>query len=246
MRLYGLIGKSLSHSFSKSYFSKKFAAEGITDCVYESFELANIADFSQLIQSHPELCGLNVTIPYKEMVMPYLDEISPEVEKIGACNCIKIDNGKLIGYNTDAAGFRASIKPQLKTNHQYALVFGSGGASKAICFALQELGIEYRVVSRKKVAGQLGYEDIDDVVLEKYHLLINTTPLGMYPNVDDDPPIPYEELSPQHFLYDVIYNPEKTRFLQRGEAQGAQICNGQGMLVLQAEESWGIWNGLKS
>jgi shikimate dehydrogenase len=243
MRLYGLIGKSLSHSFSKGYFSKKFVAEGITDCAYENFELPDIGQLPKLLSSHPYLCGLNVTIPYKEAVLPFLDEESEEVKAIDACNCIKIIAGRLVGYNTDASGFKEAIAPQLAPHHKQALVFGSGGASKAICFALENLGIAYRTVSRKAGKGQFRYEDIDDVVLETFKLLINTTPLGMYPDIDNDPPIPYEFLSPDHFLYDVIYNPEKTSFLKKGEAQGAQICNGDGMLVRQAEESWRIWSG---
>lgn len=242
MKLYGLIGKSLTHSFSKGYFAEKFAAKGISDCAYESFELPNVEALQGLLETHPELYGLNVTIPYKELVLPFLHEQTDVVKAIGACNCIKIENGKLTGYNTDAPGFKATLEPRLQPQHNHALVFGSGGASKAIQFVLEELGIAYKVVSRKEVEGQLGYEDVDDVVLEKHKLLINTTPLGMYPNVDNDPPIPYEYLTAEHFLYDVIYNPAETRFLRKGRERGAATCNGHEMLINQAEESWRIWN----
>lgn len=242
MKLYGLIGKPLTHSFSKGYFSQKFAEEGIVDCRYENFELPHINELPRLLQSHPQLCGLNVTIPYKEMVLPFLDQKNEIVETIGACNCIKIEAGKWVGFNTDVAGFKNSIAPQLKPHHKKALVFGSGGASKAVEYALGELGIECTIVSRKDSENSLGYEAIDDSILKENKLLINTTPLGMYPNVDDDPPIPYEYLTPDHFLYDVIYNPVMTRFLAKGEERGAQICNGHQMLLLQAEESWRIWN----
>jgi shikimate dehydrogenase len=244
MRLYGLIGKTLSHSFSKGYFAKKFATEGIADCAYESFELSNIDEFPRLISSHPELCGLNVTIPYKEAVLPFLDEQSEDVEAIGACNCIKVQGGKLIGYNTDAYGFKTSIKPHLKSHHQQALVFGSGGASKAIQYVLKELGIRFKVVSRKPLPNELPYEAIDKEVLKAHTLLVNTTPLGMYPNIDSCPLIPYKHLTSAHFLYDAVYNPVKTLFLEKGERQGAQICNGYQMLIEQAEESWRIWNAM--
>ncbi|MDB5196047.1 MAG: shikimate dehydrogenase [Flaviaesturariibacter sp.] len=242
MKLYGLIGKTLSHSFSKGFFAEKFAATGVTDCAYENFELPSIDALQSLLDARQELCGLNVTIPYKEMVLPFLNEQTPAVKAIGACNCIKIENGKLTGYNTDAPGFKATLEPRLKAQHTHALVFGSGGASKAIQYILEELRIAYKVVSRKEVTGQLGYENIDDVVLEKYKLLINTTPLGMSPNVDNDPPIPYEYLTPEHLLYDVIYNPAETKFLRKGRERGAATCNGHEMLVNQAEESWRIWN----
>ncbi|MDB5252312.1 MAG: shikimate dehydrogenase [Flaviaesturariibacter sp.] len=245
MRLYGLIGKSLTHSFSKGYFTEKFAAEGITDCRYESFEITSIDELPALLEANPDLCGLNVTIPYKELVLPFLHDRSEEVKAIGACNCIRIENGRLGGFNTDASGFRASIAPRLQPHHQKALVFGSGGASKAIQYALREMNIDHRIVSRKGQPGEMGYEDIDDVVLRNYTLLINTTPLGMYPNIDNDPPLPYEYLGPEHFLYDVIYNPAQTKFLRQGAEKGATTLNGHEMLIGQAEESWAIWNSTK-
>jgi shikimate dehydrogenase len=242
MRRFGLIGKTLKHSFSKNYFTQRFKEHQIADCIYESFELQSIEELPSLIAAHPDLEGLNVTIPYKEDVLPFLDRKNDVVEAIEACNCIKISNGKLIGFNTDAIGFKNSLQPQLKPYHKNALVLGTGGASKAVRYALNELAINYQVVSRRKGADCLGYEDIDEEVLKQHKLIINTTPLGMYPNVNDDPPIPYRYITSEHFLFDLIYNPEKTKFLQHGEEQGAQIANGYEMLILQAEESWRIWN----
>ena len=242
MRRFGLIGKTLKHSFSKNYFSQKFASEGITDCSYENFELPSINAFSSLIEAYSDLAGLNVTIPYKEEVIPFLDKMDDAVSRIGACNCIKIIDGKLHGYNTDAAAFQSSLQALLQPHHQCALVLGSGGASKAVQFALQQLGLDFLVVSRNKTGHQLGYEDIGNEIMEGHQVIINTTPLGMYPNVDQDPPIPYEYLGPQHLLYDLTYNPEVTKFLRQGKERGATISNGHEMLVLQAEESWRIWN----
>lgn len=242
MRRFGLIGKTLKHSFSKNYFTQKFRENHITDCSYEIFELQSVDDFPLLLKGCPDLEGLNVTIPYKEQIISYMDEKNDVVKEIKACNCIKIVDGKLHGFNTDVIGFKNSLQPKLKPNHKRALILGSGGAAKAVKYVLENLGIEYQIVSRRKEFNHLGYEDVDGEILKQYTLIINTTPLGMYPNVNDDPPIPYEYLSSQHFLFDLIYNPEKTRFLQRGEQQGAQIANGHEMLVIQAEESWKIWN----
>lgn len=242
MKRYGLLGRTLTHSFSKSYFAKKFAEEGISDAVYENFELKTVEEFPLLLSERPDLKGLNVTIPYKEDVLQYLTDKDEVVEAIGACNTIKIEGGSLIGYNTDVLGFHKSLQPQLKPHHKKALVLGTGGASKAILYILNRLGIEAQLVSRHKQEGQCGYEDLGEEVLSTHHLVINTTPLGMYPNVDADPPIPYEFITPQHFLFDLIYNPAKTKFLAEGEKRGAQICNGQQMLIEQAEASWQIWS----
>lgn len=241
MKRYGLIGRTLTHSFSKTFFTEKFAKAGIRDCVYDNFELKTIEAFPLLINAHPDLMGLNVTIPYKEDVLDYLTDSNEIVKEIGACNCIKITGDQLVGYNTDVIGFRNSLVPKLKRYHRRALILGTGGASKAIRFVLQQLGIEYAIVSRRKGMNELGYEELGEEVMADYHLIINTTPLGMYPNVDADPPVPYECLTRKHFLYDVIYNPEKTKFLAEGEKRGAQICNGYEMLIEQAEESWRIW-----
>jgi shikimate dehydrogenase len=242
MRRFGLIGKTLKHSFSKNYFTQKFKDNQTRDCIYDIFELQSIDELPDLIATHPDLKGLNVTIPYKEQVLTFLNERSVVVQEIEACNCIKIINGKLHGFNTDVIGFKSSLQPKLKPHHKKALILGTGGAAKAVKYALKELEIEYLLVSRRKEFGDLGYEDVDDEILKQYTLIINTTPLGMFPNMNDDPPIPYEFLTPQHFLFDLVYNPEKTKFLQHGEKQGAQIANGHEMLILQAEESWRIWN----
>jgi shikimate dehydrogenase len=242
MMRFGLIGKTLKHSFSKSYFEKKFTEENLKDFSYDNFELPSITEFPALVRNNAELRGLNVTIPYKGDVLQYLDSKNEIVQKIGACNCIKIADGRLHGYNTDAIAFRNSLQKQLKPFHKCALILGSGGASKAVQYALEELQIDYLIVSRHKEQNQLGYEDVGEATLNEHQIIINTTPLGMYPNVDQDPPIPYEALNSQHLLYDLTYNPPKTKFLQQGEQKGAQIINGYEMLVAQAEESWKIWN----
>jgi shikimate dehydrogenase len=242
MRRFGLIGKTLKHSFSKNYFAQKFTREGIRDCSYENFELPSIDQFPELIAEGRDLSGLNITIPYKEEVLQFLDKKTDAVNAVGACNCIKIINGELHGYNTDAVAFEDTLKKELKPHHQCALILGSGGASKAIQYALKKLGIDFLVVSRHKKTNQLGYEDLSEEVIRGHQVLVNTTPLGMYPSIDNDPPIPYTALTHRHLLYDLIYNPPKTKFLAQGEQQGAQIINGYEMLVMQAEESWKIWN----
>ena len=241
MRKFGLLGKSLKHSFSPSYFSKKFQREGI-NASYEAFEIPSIEELKNIL-TLPHLEGLNVTIPYKEDVLPFLNYRDNSVEKIGACNCIRIKEGKLFGYNTDYAGFQASLKPLLKPWHKKALVLGSGGGAKAVCFALQNLEIPFLIVSRKE--GELHYEDINKKYIEEHKLIINTTPLGMFPQVHMKPELPYEEIGKEHLLYDLIYNPELTLFLNEGLKRGADVKNGMEMLHLQAEESWVIWNSLQ-
>jgi shikimate dehydrogenase len=242
MRLYGLIGKTLKHSFSKVYFTQKFARLGLTDCRYENFEIPSIDHFKALLDSYPELEGLNITIPYKEEVLPYLHEQSHVVRAVGACNCIKFEEGRLYGFNTDVAGFKKSLQKVLKPQHQKALVLGTGGGAKAVGYALKELAIEYISISRSRKEGGLTYEEIDKSLLQDHLLIVNTSPVGMYPHVDEAPAIPYKHLTPSHLLYDLIYNPAKTLFLQKGAEQGATISNGQEMLELQAEENWRIWN----
>lgn len=243
MKLYGLIGYPLTHSFSKKYFTEKFQKEGIHDCVYENFPLSTIEQVENLLQQHTNLCGLNVTIPYKEQVIPFLDEMNEVVKATGACNCIKIEEGKLKGFNTDVIGFENSLTKFLQPYHNKALIFGTGGAAKAVEFVLQKLRIDYLFVSRKKGTDKtISYHELKVEILQEHLLLINTTPLGMYPKVDDCPDIAYNYLTPRHHLFDLVYNPEKTLFLQNGEAQGATIQNGYEMLILQAEESWRIWN----
>jgi shikimate dehydrogenase len=242
MRLYGLIGYPLSHSFSQKYFTEKFEKEGIKDCSYQNFSIATIGEIENIIDKHPELAGLNVTIPYKEKVIPFLDEFSEEVAEIGACNCIKIENNRLIGFNTDVPGFEKSFIKKLQPFHKKAIVLGTGGASKAIQFVLAKLKIPFIVVSRKPTSNELSYEDIDNSIISTHQVIINTTPLGMQPNIHQYPSIPYLSITNQHYLFDLTYNPAKTVFLQKGEEMGATIVNGYEMLVNQAEGSWEIWN----
>lgn len=242
MKRFGLIGKTLKHSFSKGFFEKMFSEKGITDCSYSNFELPSIDEFPNLITGNPELRGLNVTIPYKEEVLQYLNSKNEIVESIGACNCIKIEGEELQGFNTDAVAFKNSLQKYLKPHHKCALVLGTGGASKAVQYALKQLNIDFLLVSRRKQENQLGYENVSRDIIEAHQIIINTTPVGMFPNLDQDPPIPYKVLTPDHLLYDLIYNPAKTKFLQQGEEKGTQIINGYEMLVAQAEESWRIWN----
>lgn len=243
MRRFGLIGYPLSHSFSQKFFTDKFREEGIADCIYENFPLENIDALRPVLDHQAGLAGLNVTIPYKEKVIPYLHHQNDVVKEIGACNCIKIVNGELYGYNTDVVGFEQSLRPLLETHHNKALVLGTGGAAKAIHFVLNKLGIHFLEVSRQPFSGrQISYEQVTPELLENHTLLINTTPLGMYPKIEECPPLPYTSLTPRHYLFDLVYNPAKTLFLQQGEAQGAVVKNGSDMLVIQAEESWKIWN----
>ncbi len=243
MRTFGLIGYPLTHTFSPSYFSEKFFREGIEDSSYHAFPLQNIEEFCDLLQNTPHLKGLNVTIPYKEAILPFLDEISEEAQAVGAVNTIHIGkDGKKKGFNTDVYGFETSLKPLLKPHHQKALVLGTGGAAKAIVYVLQKLGISSRLVSRKPSKNQLGYEDIDAATMNTHHLIVNTTPLGMAPKIHDFPEIPYQFVSEKHLFFDLIYNPEKTIFLIKGKLKGADFKNGLEMLYLQAERSWEIWN----
>jgi shikimate dehydrogenase len=242
MKLYGLIGRPLKHSFSKKYFTDKFTKEGFTNCAYENFELQTIEQLPTILNTHTDLHGLNVTIPYKKDVLPFLDFKNEIVEAVQACNCIRIENGKLHGYNTDVIGFKQSLQPFLEPHHQKALVLGTGGSSGAVQYALQQLGITYKLVSRQKTETTITYDELDETFLKTHTVIINTTPIGMFPNTDAAPELPYQYLTPEHLLFDLIYNPEKTRFLQKGEERGAVIANGHEMLLLQAEESWRIWN----
>lgn len=244
MRLFGLIGYPLSHSFSKKYFEAKFRREQTEDCRYENFELSSIQEVTSLLQNQPGLQGFNITIPYKQEIIPYLNARNRVVQQVGACNCVKIVDGQLYGYNTDVEGFKQALQQQLLPHHNKALILGTGGAAKAVAYVLEELSIQFLYVSRnrRQKEGYLGYPEIDDATLNTYPLIINTTPTGMYPNIHEAPPLNYQALTPEHFLFDLTYNPEKTLFLQRGENRGAAIQNGYDMLVIQAEESWKIWN----
>lgn len=243
MKTYGLIGFPLSHSFSQNYFTAKFQNERIVDCRYEAYPIRSIEEIKTLIRSDCRLMGLNVTIPYKQSVLSFLDNTDRIPAGLSACNCISIKDGKLIGYNTDVTGFERSLLPNLQTYHTNALVLGNGGAAEAIKFVLNKLKINHKLVSRKNHRdADLTYNELGESVIKEHTLIINSTPLGTYPDINECPDIPYGFLTDQHFLYDLVYNPEKTLFLQKGEAAGAQIKNGYEMLVLQAEESWRIWN----
>ena len=238
---FGLIGFPLGHSFSKGFFTEKFAREGI-DAEYVNFEIPDASMLLDVICDNPELRGLNVTLPHKQAVIPLLDELSDEAREIGAVNVIRIRDGKLKGFNSDIIGFTDSIRPLLQPHHKKALVLGTGGASKAICVGLNRLGIEWTYVSRSPREGMLTYEDITAETLQQYTVIVNCTPVGMFPKMDAAPAIPYELLTPQHLLFDCVYNPEDTLFMQKGRAQGATVKNGLEMLHLQAEASWKFWN----
>lgn len=245
MRKFGLIGKKLGHSFSKKYFTQKFEREGIQNAQYELYELPEAQALNSLFQQEPELVGLNVTVPYKQDVIPLLDELDEVAAKIGAVNTISIREGKIKGFNTDYIGFKSTLEefyPQAV--RKQALVLGTGGAAKAVWAALDALQIPYRSVSRNPnpAKQELGYDQLTPVLLQSYNLIINTTPLGMHPHTDNLPDLPYEALTEQHYLYDLVYNPEQTLFLIKGAAAGAQTCNGLDMLYRQADAAWAIWN----
>ncbi len=245
MKTYGIIGSPLTHSFSQQYFTEKFQREGITDARYKVYPISAVDQVHGLIRENPGLRGLNVTIPYKQSVLRHLDDVSNLPEGLQACNCIRIENGKTFGYNTDVTGFELSVLPLLKKQHTAALVLGNGGAAEAVRSVLQKLKIQCTTVSRNVPGdGSLTYSRVDQSVIESNKLIINTTPLGTFPRTGECPDIPYRYLTPEHLLYDLVYNPAKTLFLQKGEAEGAVIKNGFEMLVLQAEESWKIWNAV--
>ena len=243
MKLYGLIGYPLGHSFSKKYFTEKFQREGLTNYSYELFPIASIKEFPSLLDHHPILKGLNVTIPYKEQVLQYVTDKTDAVKEIGAANTIKIEGNNLTAYNTDVIGFEQSFLKKLSPLHTRALILGTGGSSKAIQYVLKKLGIDFLLVTRSEQvkSGMINYTSIDKTVMDNYPLIINCTPAGLYPNINECPPIPYRFISGKHYLFDLVYTPEKTLFLQQGEQKGALIQNGYEMLVLQAEESWKIW-----
>ena len=242
MRKYGLIGYPLTHSFSKKYFVEKFQREGIRDATYELYPLQQISELPQLIESTPGLAGLNVTIPYKQSVFEYIDSRENLPTGLDACNCIRIRNGKTYAFNTDVVGFEKSFASALQVHHKRALILGNGGATAAVAFVLKKLNIPYQVVSRMIHDGStLTYDDLNETLIKSHYVIINTTPLGMYPSVESCPPIPYQHLTSQHYLFDLVYNPDITLFLKKGEEHGATIKNGLEMLIIQAEESWNIW-----
>lgn len=243
-KLFGLLGRNISYSFSRGYFSEKFELLELENHKYVNFDIVSLNELSKIIQeNNPVLCGLNVTIPYKQEVIKYLDKLHPKAKKIGAVNTIKITKkGNLKGYNTDEYGFRKSLQPLLKKHHQKALILGTGGASRAVAYALKKLKIDYKYVSRSPKSNQVLYKNIDEALLQEYTIIINCTPIGTYPNVNECPAIPYQFINDKHLLYDLIYNPKETLFLHSGKKQGAIIKNGQEMLELQAEKAWKIWN----
>lgn len=243
LKRYGLIGRNISYSFSKKYFKEKFSAELFNDCTYENFDFESIEAFPDIIKKNPDLKGLNVTIPYKETIIPYLDKLSKKATLIGAVNVIRFTKkGKLKGYNSDYYGFKKSIEPLLQPHHKKALILGTGGAAKAVAFALEELDIFYTFVSREAGENSIDYNRVNITSFDNYQIIINCTPLGTMPNTKDFPPIPYEYFTPQHLAYDLIYNPAETQFLKKAKKKGATIKNGYEMLVLQAEKAWNIWN----
>ena len=244
MRKFGLIGYPLGHSFSKKYFSEKFVREGIQDCQFELYPIESIAEFSQLIDQESSLEGLSVTIPYKEQVIPFLDALDPACAQIGAVNCIRIRDGIKTGFNTDYLGFKQSLQSWLGTDIPNVLVLGTGGASKAVQQALRDLGIPYRIVSRTQREGQLTYSELKEQPewLASHPLIINTSPLGTYPQVEDMPDIPLEQFHAANRVYDLVYNPPITRLMQACIARGGTAKNGQDMLELQAEAAWSLWN----
>ena len=241
MKQYGLIGKTLDHSFSKSYFENKFIKEQIQNASYSNFPLESIEEFKSLIKK-TTFRGLNVTIPYKSSIIPFLDELSEETKSIGAVNTIQFKNNRLIGYNTDYLGFHKAIKPFLQNTMEQALILGTGGASKAVVYALEKIGIKCLCVSRLPNEQQLNYNQLNDLVLKHHLLIVNTTPLGTAPNINEYPDIPYQFITEQHLLVDLVYNPEETLFLKKGRENLANILNGKSMLIHQAEEAWKIWN----
>lgn len=237
MKTYGLIGKNISYSFSRNYFEDKFKNEDISNSQYVNFDIDKLSKLNNIFNT--DNYGFNVTIPYKEAVIPYLDELDLHAEKIGAVNVIKVSKDKKIGYNTDWIGFKKSIQPLLKTHHTKALVLGSGGASKAIIYALSQLGIQTLTVSRN---GSTTYQDISLEIIKSHTIIINCTPIGTFPNIDLAPEIPFQFITNNHLVYDLIYNPNETLFLKKCKEKGAVIKNGLEMLEIQAEESWKIWN----
>ena len=240
---FGLLGRNINYSFSKGYFTDKFNTENFTGCTYENFDIPEINDFPGIIENTSDLKGLNVTIPYKETVLPFLDKLSKNAVLIGAVNTIKITKkGTLKGYNTDYYGFKKSLQPLLQPHHKKALILGTGGASKGVAFALDKLNIPYTFVSREAKENAIDYNQINATTFDNYQIIINSTPVGTSPNVDASPLIPYEFFTNKHIAYDLIYNPAETQFLKKAKQQGAQIKNGLDMLIFQAEKAWKIWN----
>ncbi len=241
---FGLLGRNINYSFSKGYFTDKFSNENFAGCTYENFDIPEITSFPEIIKNNPDLKGLNVTIPYKETVIPYLDKLSKKATLIGAVNTIKFTKkGKLKGYNTDYYGFKKSLEPLLQPHHKKALILGTGGASKGVAFALEELGILYTFVSRNENENTIGYERINATTFDNYQIVINCTPVGTSPNVKEFPLFSYSYFTKNHIAFDLIYNPAETQFLKKAKRYGAVTKNGLDMLIFQAEKAWKVWNG---
>lgn len=242
IKKFGLIGKNIAYSFSKRYFKQKFSDPLFADCSYENFDIGSVGQFPEILSQNPDLKGLNVTIPYKESIIPYLDSLSQKAFAIGAVNVIRFTKkGNLKGYNSDWYGFKKSLEPLLQPHHQRALILGTGGAAKAVAYALDELGIYYAFVSREPSEKTIDYQHINATTFDNFQIIINCTPLGTYPHIEQCPDIPYDYFTKKHLAYDLIYNPERTEFLKRAKKNGATIKNGYEMLVLQAEKAWRIW-----
>ena len=240
---FGLLGSNISYSFSKKYFTEKFYNGLFEDTIYENFDIQSLEEFPTILKNNPDLKGMNVTIPYKETIIPYLDTLSEKAYKIGAVNVIRFTKkGNLKGYNSDWYGFMKSLKPLLQPHHRKALILGTGGAAKGVAFALEQLGIFYTYVSREADKTSIDYNKINSTTFENYHIIINCTPVGTSPNTAEFPPIPYEFFTNNHIAFDLIYNPEETAFLKKAKEKGAMIKNGYEMLVFQAEKAWKIWN----
>lgn len=242
-KIYGLIGRNIEYSFSKKYFTDRFEKDNLLDYSYVNFDIQDINEFPEIIKNNPNIAGLNVTIPYKESILPFLDKISKKATQIGAVNVIKITkNNKLKGYNSDYYGFKKSIEPLLLPHHKKALILGTGGAAKAVAFALQELDILYTFVSREATENTIDYDRLNATTFDNFQIVINCTPVGTSPNTKEFPLIPYQFFTEKHLAYDLIYNPEETQFLKKVKKKGALTKNGLQMLILQAEKAWKIWN----
>ena len=243
IKLFGLIGRNIDYSFSRKYFSEKFKKNNLNDCVYLNYDLKEINDFNKIINKNPSLKGLNVTIPYKKTIIPFLDELSDEAKAINAVNTIVFESsGRKIGHNTDYLGFNKALKEKCKSRPENALILGSGGASEAVKYVLNKIGCDFKIVSRHPDKNQIGYYQITKEIIKKTNLIINTTPVGTYPKINEAPNIPYKYLDSEHLLFDLIYNPRETEFLKRGKTNGCRITNGYKMLEYQAEKSWELWS----
>ena len=243
IKLFGLIGRNIDYSFSRKYFSEKFKKNNLSDCIYLNYDLKEINDFNKIINKYPSLKGLNVTIPYKKTIIPFLDELSDEARAINAVNTIVFESsGRKIGHNTDYLGFNKALEEKCKSKPENALILGSGGASDAVKYVLNKIGCDFKIVSRHPDKNQIGYYQITKEMIKKTNLIINTTPVGTFPKINEAPNIPYNYLDSEHLLFDLIYNPKETEFLKRGKTKGCQITNGYKMLKYQAEKSWGLWS----